>query len=266
MLAAYGPPKESNKLTKSNYTTYFRKWYQEIKKVLGNIGLPASSALYQVTATPDTVPVNSLVMFMTVPVTHVSKAKVYSFEPLEMRFNGIVSNFETAKSRVWGVIQDYTDETIFTVFKSSAGIQENIVTGLNALQSHCLVSNQANINAAKNTLQSLRLSPNKHPLSLLQSIQTQVLILADLGYPDSNNPALCAEFEANNIENFFIGLTDDELARSMKALIFSKAKKSPMDFMEVLAIVSEDELGSRGRIVHKEWFGTGICHWNHKLI
>ncbi|KAI9345602.1 hypothetical protein BDR26DRAFT_916754 [Obelidium mucronatum] len=117
------------------------------------------------------------------------------------------------------------------------------------------LSRRSNINAAKNTLQSLRLSPNKHPLSFLQSIQTQVLILANLGYHDSNNPALCAEFEANNIENL---LTDNELARSMKALIFSKAKKVPMDFMEVLAIVSNYELGSRGQIVHKELFGSGV--------
>ncbi|KAI9329883.1 hypothetical protein BDR26DRAFT_900064 [Obelidium mucronatum] len=128
---------------------------------------------------------------MTVPVTHVSKAKIYGLNELvegeivrtvktptfeqEMRFNGIVSNFETAKSRVWGVIQDYTDETLFTVFKSSAGINEDIVYGINALQSHCQVSHQSNINAAKNTLQSLRLAPNKHPLTLLQAIQTQTL-------------------------------------------------------------------------------------------
>ncbi|KAI9335254.1 hypothetical protein BDR26DRAFT_936516 [Obelidium mucronatum] len=234
MLAAYGPPKESNKLTKTNYTTYFRKWYQVIKKVLGNIGLPAGSALYQVTANPDTVPFNSLVMFMTVPVTHVSKAKIYGFEPLvegsvvrtvktptfdqEMRFNGIVSNFETAKSR------------------SSAGIQDNIVTGLNALQSHCLVCRK-----------------EYPPVIAFIFKQASSLPLAV-----NTNTALCAEFEANNIENFFIGLKDDELARSMKALIFSKAKTVPMNFIEVLAIVSEEELGSRGRIVHKELFGTGV--------
>ncbi|KAI9344025.1 hypothetical protein BDR26DRAFT_917446 [Obelidium mucronatum] len=204
MLATYGQPKETAKLNKNNYSTYFIKWYQEIKKTLGNIGLPAGSAIYENTPNnPDSSPLNDLTKFLIVDATHVSPAKVYGTELVagvrtvkvptfeqEMKFNSIVSNYRTAKNRVLGVIQDFTDETLFTVFLSAAGINRNIFKGIQALQKHCLVSHKSNIKAAKNTLQSLRLKHNKHPLSLLQDIQTQVLILAELGYPDDSQTTI----------------------------------------------------------------------------
>ncbi|KAJ3077435.1 hypothetical protein HDU99_001183, partial [Rhizoclosmatium hyalinum] len=275
MLATYGQPKESQRLNQSNYSTNYLKWFEEVKKTLGNIGLPPGSALYKDTpATPDALPINSLVSFLSMDITHVSPARIYgtetsvvggatlktvkvpSFE-LEMKYNGIVANYETAKNRVWGVLKDFMDDILFTVFKSAAGPTQNINRGIDALKAHCQVSHQSNINAAKNTLQSLRLAPNKHPLILLQNIQSQILILADLGYPDTNNVSLVAEFNASAIANFFTGLPDDELARSMTALIHSKATKFPLDFAEVLTIVAADELGSRSRTAHKELFTSG---------
>ncbi|KAJ3080825.1 hypothetical protein HDU99_007330, partial [Rhizoclosmatium hyalinum] len=211
----------------------FLKWLEEIKKTLGNLGLPSGSALYQVTPlAPDSVPINSLVMFLNVDIIPVSKARVYGTELVVG--NEVQRHCRALKSRVWGTIKDFTDDTLFTIFKNSAGPKQNIVDGIVALQKHCQISHQSNINAAKNTLQSLRLAPNKHPLTLLQNIQTQILILADLGYPDSTNLSLCTEFNLSNINNFFTGLTDDDLARSMTALIYSKAKKDPLDFAEDL--------------------------------
>ncbi|KAI9329261.1 hypothetical protein BDR26DRAFT_28938 [Obelidium mucronatum] len=124
-----------------------------------------------------------------------------------------------------GVNQDFIDKTLSTVFLSAACINRYIFKGIQALQKHCLVSHKSNIKAAKSALQSLRLKHSRHPFSLLQDIQTQVLILAELCYLDVTNPQLCAEFEANNIECFFTGLTNEELARSMSALVSANAKK-----------------------------------------
>ncbi|KAI9326795.1 hypothetical protein BDR26DRAFT_940943 [Obelidium mucronatum] len=151
---------------------------------------------------------------MTVHVTHVSQAKIYGLNDL-----------------VEGAIAQR-----FNVFKLSAGIDEDIVSGYNATAKSPINQILPRIFFSRYVLLQTK---TPFPPRFLSFSRTSTI-------PPSTMENCALNFMPITLKPSLL----DSFARSMKALIFSKVK-DPLDLMEVLAIVSEDEIGQATKIISK---------------
>ncbi|ORY24749.1 hypothetical protein BCR33DRAFT_747748 [Rhizoclosmatium globosum] len=258
----YMLPKDEQRLTERNYATHFLQWYTDLSNAVATLGIPQNALFYEGgTEPPYSKVVTKSVLFLSKQVECVPAAEVYGINAdgtlktptlsQKKELFQLTAAYDTMKSRVTAAICHFTDPFMYAVYKQGAGNNEEIVAGMNALRSHCLVNNSANIDAAKNSLRALRLQPNEHPSQFLRNMKKRILELSELGYPSTTE---ADNFESENVRQFFAGMPTAEMQRSMKTLVASAKGKTDFTFRDIVDVMAEDERSIQQMNHHKEMF------------
>ncbi|KAJ3079771.1 hypothetical protein HDU99_010116 [Rhizoclosmatium hyalinum] len=258
----YMIPKDEQRLTEKNYATHFLQWYTDLSNAVATLGIPQNALFYEGGTEPlYSKVVTKSVLFLSKQVECVPAAEVYGTNAdgtlktptlnQKKEFFQLTAAYDTMKSRVTAAICHFTDPFMYAIYKHGAGENENIVAGMAALRSHCLVNNSANIDAAKNSLRALRLQPNEHPSQFLRNMKKRILELSELGYPST---AEAANFESENIRQFFAGMPTAEMQRSMKTLVAATKGKADYNFKDLVDVMADDERSIQQMNHHKEMF------------